>query len=200
MEYTCGNSYYLDLYGSQYKVGSLAKAKIVGKKVIPTNYLGYCRESFHSSWYGAGYKKGPFFFYHVPSERARIQLFLNEVEERLGLKNKSQVCSVKGRDSFSVICPSAWWQQNEIRRQFLTILLRCGRNYGKKDYATFNKTLFSTPYTRRTPKAVRQFLKGKTKLDSSIRISHEGRNQSNKFQGWVKFFGGKQTGIKFLKK
>lgn len=126
-----------------------------------------CREDFQDSW-DDWPKRTKIFFLHSnkekPQHRKAIAAALAYVEKKMKTKSRSVVCPTS-RPDITYIKLSKWWVQNDIRKSFLTILLRAAVNNAYKK--NFFKSLFEDGdpqgFFKKTPLAVRRFLKGYTK-------------------------------------
>lgn len=132
------------------------------KNVTSSNYWFDCRESFAVSFKN---KTKNFLFAHTNNNGENILNFINNFERRLELKSFTQLVGCTNRLDISLVIPSRFWTRTSIRRQLFTILLRCGRNYKKRN---FKHALYSHDYTKKTKSAVEKFLKGKTRYRGKL--------------------------------
>jgi hypothetical protein len=151
-----------------------------------------CRETFCLWFYNKLYKsetKFPFLVTHAPDNGKQVVAFLQEVENRLDLKERSQFFYDKNDNKITIVKPSPWWLDNYMRIQFLSVLLRCANNY-KGD---FEKALYSIEYASHTKAAIEKFFSGFTKWGGTQNTrtdsNHEEKEMTWKW-GWVKFFEG----------
>ncbi len=162
-----------------------------------------CRENFAKIW-----QISPVIMFSDGSkQREKIAQFIALAEEKLGLKEFSQVTGFENREWQVLIEPTAWWTTSELRRQFFTALLRASRYYkndslipwdngkhieDKKD--EFSTTLYSTMYFALTKKATKMFFDGYTTVDSTVIMAGN--------HGWYYYFRDelKDAYTKFLKK
>lgn len=117
----------------------------------------YCREYFQDE--SAGIRR--FLFCHKPHKCKNIAFFINELEQKLELKERSAI-GPSQRNNISWIKVSSWWTSTSMKRSLFTILLRCGQNF-KYKINNFEESLFSVLYTKHTEYAVRRFLEGNTR-------------------------------------
>lgn len=129
--------------------------------------LGYvCREDFQAEW---DCKETKIFFLHANYEKFRhikaIAAALQYVEKKIGIKGRSIVHPTSRKD-ITYIKLAKWWAQLEIRKSFLTILLRSAVHNANKR-KNFHKVIFQVGdpqgFFKKTPFAVQRFLKGYTK-------------------------------------
>lgn len=117
----------------------------------------YCREYFQDE--SAGIKR--FLFCHKPHKCKHMAHFLNKIEEKLNLQERTCI-GPSQRNNISWVRVSSWWTKTSMKRSLFTALLRCSHNYNyKKD--NFDEALLSTIYIKHTEYAVRRFLDGYTK-------------------------------------
>ena len=112
-----------------------------------------------------------------------LSLFFVEVEKKLGLKPEDRLKFAFGPKGYALITLTPWWTANHVRRQVMTILLRCGTAFT----GDFESALNSDPYSRDTIIAINMFLEGKTKQTSAALNSIR--------DGWVNCFTGKGKSI-----
>lgn len=135
------------------EAGSFALAKTLSKNNIKRSSHWYsCREEFDDVFTG----RAKSFFFYDSKKGNNITRFIKEVEKRLKVEPRSNILGFKNLSNVTSIEFSKWWVANGMRRQFLTVLLRCGVNYKNN----FNNALYSTSYTKETEEAVKRFFKG----------------------------------------
>jgi hypothetical protein len=103
-------------------------------------------------------KKG-IFFTHKKGVGKNVQRFIEEIEKQLQLKSRSQFCKTDNEDYCLWLKPSTWWLKNLVRRSFLTMALRSGRNY--KDGSLLD-CFAEQKYGSKTVIAIKLFLDGYT--------------------------------------
>jgi len=118
-----------------------------------------CREYFAEYFDD---KRSYFFFSHKKGETKNIAAFFNIFEKKLKLNKKSRSkFYLSNNSNVTVVNPSRWWRQAEMRRQLFTILLRSAVKYDTKK-RNFEEALFSYIYAKQTKAAILRFLKGYT--------------------------------------
>lgn len=151
-----------------------------------------CREQFAQRFCEA---TSGFFFCHNIDEGYRVAEFISKTEEILGFTDylhsyaPSTFCKTS-RNDVLWINVSRFWVAHEIRRQFLTILLRAGMGYdsARNNYeeALWAMRGFDQDrlYCQETKNAVMRFLFGFTEyIATDIQPTHRG--------GWVEVFKNK---------
>lgn len=137
-----------------------------------------CRENFNKK---LNSDCRGFYFCHSPFEGRGVAAFLHKTEKIISVSGAINFSTYEFTDDASVIWIniSDFWLKNEIRRQFLTILLRCGLSYIPK-LDNYDEALWSKYYTKETKLATYRFLFGFTEFSS---LDHK------RTIGWVDFFG-----------
>ena len=122
-----------------------------------------CREVWHEEGSGDGQAKCPkiFFMHHGTLQGKSIAAFIHQAEKRLKLKSRTRFGPTNS-EGCTWVRPSPWWK-TAIKYSLFTALLRAGMRYEKTQ--SFEKSLYSVPYTRRTKAAVERFFKGHTQFN-----------------------------------
>lgn len=167
------------IYGVGNGSFSITKLQSAGDtiEIKPVKWHG-CRETF-SSDFDNGINS---FVTSTPTylNIKNFQNFFKEIEDRLELSPRErakfkQVVEERASCTYVLVIPGSFWKKSILRRQLLTILLRCAPNY-KGD--NFEEALFSHPYARATREAILRFLQGYTALAFSFSIG----------RGWYECF------------
>jgi hypothetical protein len=138
-----------------------------------------CREIFHN--HNATKSSSPWLV--KIKDRENVIKFIQEVESRLGLEERSDL-QLTDKDGVFYIKPCSWWYAQKIRLSLLTALIRCGVAYKGSNFA---EALYSTRYTKTTKEAVEKLFAGYT-------------NYVGKGHMWVSALGGKNAAgkVRFL--
>jgi hypothetical protein len=141
-------------YAENPEPGYFALGKAYKNGIKRASHWYHCRENFDKHFPETG-------FLFLNGEKgdelgASVATFIAEVENRLNLKTKTVISGFKNLHNVCYIKFSPWWKKNILRRQFFTILLRCGMNYNK----SFENALYSDKYTQVTKEAVKLFFAG----------------------------------------
>jgi hypothetical protein len=138
-----------------------------------------CRDVFHADFPESNH----LFVYHKGHSLKKIKLFLSDIEEKLGIDDRSSIFKTV-RKSACLIVISEFWQ-NHMNFSLLTLLLRYGVEYNKIKFdpdAPIKCSMLSE-----TQEALRLFFSGKTEY------------HGNK-DGWYEQFAGisTQNALKYL--
>lgn len=131
-----------------------------------------CREDFQDVWSSHRDKQTEILFLHADEEKPQhvkaIAAALIYVEETIGIKGRSIVHPTSRKD-ITYIKLAKWWVQFDIRKSFLTILLRAAVHnaYRKNFYSSLFKIGDPQGFFKETPFAVKRFLKGYTKTNNT---------------------------------
>lgn len=176
-----------DAYGIS--CGSFCVATLNDKNVSIFNVndknWAACRENFSKRWNQENAASHPFLMSvtSVNEQKENIAKFLRITEEKkLKLKKFSKVSGFTNDVNSILIEPAKWWSVNELRRQFLTILLRTGMYYYKNknyhtsshpaailpEYKDYRKALYSSIYFAYSKEAVKKFLNGHTECPATF--------------------------------
>jgi len=123
----------------------------------------HCREQFASKFNEA--VQG--FYYSVHTNTCEdVAEFLVKCEEIIGVDDFSTFSKTE-KSTILWVVPSKFWLDCEMKRSFLTMVLRCGLNYSR-DKDNFDEALFSEMYkenkwARETKSATMRFLFGFTR-------------------------------------
>lgn len=128
-----------------------------------TPHWDHCREQFASKFNET--IQG--FFYSVhPNTCEDVAEFLVKCEEIIGLDRTSAFCKTD-KNTIMWIVPTLFWLGCDMKRSFLTMMLRCGLNYNKEkdnfDDALFSETYKENKWARETKAATMRFLFGFTR-------------------------------------
>jgi hypothetical protein len=151
-----------------------------------------CRESFLRSLPS---QLQSFAFSHKSFKNRNIAAFLAEFQDRMKLPKKDRVVLVKcdrvSNRKTSFVYFSDWWKSHMVRRQLLTILLRCGAFYDPKK-KNFDEALKSVNYSRNSLEAIQLFIEGYTTLKEGIKMDY--------YHGWNSRFWNlsRETAKEFL--
>ena len=161
----------------------------------PTWYT--CREQFATPFTN---DKKEILFCHNANCDKKIVLFIRKVEEILNFSLSEENEKVEPIEFCKTTHPhvlylkiSNFWSSCEMRRQLLTILLRCGQNYNSTtgvDYVenNFEQALWSEIYASGTKNAVMRFLFGFTEYINDTKAF----NMPNKI-GWYNCWANKDA-------
>jgi hypothetical protein len=138
-------------------VGSFAVCRLSRGKYRASEFV-YCREHFHRIR-----PTGIILFHTRSRDVNRTVAFLKKVERKLKIKNKSKFYYTQRITVFAMEV-SPWWNNYSVRRSFLTVLLRAGRNYKPRN-DNFDFVLHEgNKYLKETSVAVERFMAGNTRL------------------------------------
>ena len=145
--------------------GSYATVNVRNGKMTPRQWYT-CREYFQGN--SARIKR--LLFCHKAGTGEAVATFLHKVERMLKLGKTEYGFSQFGptqHNKLMWIEPSRWWIMKQMRRSFMTAMLRAGQNYDiRRD--NFETTLWTNRYLRQSKYAVRRFLKGYTEYTGSM--------------------------------
>lgn len=148
--------------------GSFAMGeRLANKQVERVTEFFYCRETFASEFEDDKQASVLMSVKNMGVAELVFQFFAMS-EEMLGIIPPSEVGFFKGRGDLILIQPNSWWAENEVRRQFMTVLLRAGLRY---DGINYYKTLYGTDYTLTCKQAVDKFFDGHTHLSGQVKMS-----------------------------
>jgi hypothetical protein len=148
-----------------------------------------CREQFSTRF--TEYQPG-LYFCHRPNEGHRVASFLSKTEEIIGFANflhsyTPSIYRFTDCDNILWIDVSRFWMKQEITRQLLTILLRCGMSYEPEmdnyEDALWTVDALGNRHAADTQMAVTRFLFGFTKFNEDPEVI----GYSGKI-GWVTIF------------
>ena len=166
-----------EIPGAGFAVGTNAVSPEINSGTIRN-----CRETFYSLW--GETTKYMFFNAGTRGKILNLSLFFLEVEKKLGLKPEDRLKFAFAPKGYTLITLTPWWTKNDVRRQIMTILLRCGTAFT----GDFHSALISDPYSKGTENAMLAFLEGRT---NSTSVAGKIKD------GWVNFFSDKDA--KFVK-
>lgn len=166
--YGVGNGYFASI------TENVEKNTILPTRNTTPNGWYSCREEFLA--YDFKGQREEFLMFHPKGGYANLVAFMKRIEDKLGLQDTDRVQIFTTDNScVSSFRVPAWWNTVEVRRQILTIFLRCAMEYKAKE-DNFEAALNSHSYIQVTRKAVDAFLNGRT-------VYH-----GNNFNGWVNVF------------
>lgn len=126
-----------------------------------------CREEFHEENMNRDNKNKTILFTHNRKFK-ELSRFLSIIENKLKIAPTKQSIVHDTHDKASLIEISDWWNQNEIRQQFFTILIRAACNFKMINTPQeIERTLKSNRYFDKTYVAVELFINGFNKQNSS---------------------------------
>lgn len=128
-----------------------------------------CRELFHSSW-----KRQPRFLFVIQKRKiTMLKRVLSLIEKRLKIKRGVEIITLSEKrrkhNAWTAVKvqPSLWWRSSELRRQFLTLVLRAVTKspcYKKlSSLRQLKKVLLHEKLFKATETILTLFLKGYTK-------------------------------------
>ena len=128
-----------------------------------TPHWDHCREQFASKFNET--VQG--FYYSVhPNTCEDVAEFLAKCEEIVGIDAQSSFCKTD-KSTILWIAPSQFWLYCDMKRSFLTMVLRCGLNYNREkdnfDEAMFSESFKENKWARETRAATMRFLFGFTR-------------------------------------
>jgi hypothetical protein len=127
-----------------------------------TPHWDHCREQFASKF---NESISGFFYSIHPNTAEDVAEFLAKCEEVIGLTETSLFAKTE-KPTILWVVPSSFWVGCDMKRSFLTMMLRCGLNFDAKkdnfDEALFSETFKENKWARETRAATLRFLFGFT--------------------------------------
>lgn len=129
--------------------------------------------------------RGGMYFTHTPGEGDRHALFLEKIEQSLKLEKRSKFQKTTREDMMRIKL-SPWWLVNKTRRSFLTLMLRCAKDYNPDLPWKQENVITVAKRSHRgesTLPAIRRFMRGNT--------VYPNENPRLTYRGWVEIFEGR---------
>jgi hypothetical protein len=137
------------------------------------SHMGYgfvaCREEFQHFYPTLKRKKESVVLYNRNTSSENIEIFLDEIEEKLKITKKTKVFKcLSGKQKYlSLIAPADFWLENELVFSLFTIILRASKRYKLGDDCM--KTIFKEEYARKTKDVVNRLFEGHKKVNSKYK-------------------------------
>lgn len=120
----------------------------------------HCREQFAPQ-----FNRDVKGFYYSTNNCEDVAEFVVKCEEIIGIGEHSSFSKTE-KDIVLWVIPSSFWVNCEMKRSFLTMILRCGLNYNREkdnfDDALFSEQFSENKWARETKLATMRFLFGFT--------------------------------------